>query len=82
MKPYTEDDLDEVLRNGAGRRFLAMLVTSGLQDTHLGRTPEETAYNLGVSSVARDLDRRLRARNPDAWLLMHRELITNEEDQP
>jgi hypothetical protein len=82
MKVRTyEENLEEVLRTGAGRRFLAQFITSGLQDSHLGHTPEETAFNLGVSSVARDMDRRLRVCNPDAWLLMHREMLEADKDE-
>jgi len=79
MKRRTPDeDLDDVLRSGAGRRFLARLIRDSLQDTTLGRSPEETAYNLGMASVGRTLDGRLRAINAEAWLLMQREMV--EED--
>lgn len=79
-KRTPDEDLDEVLRSGAGRRFLARLISDGLCDTGIADTPERTAFNLGLASASRTLDRRLRAINPDAWLLMHSEMLKEEAD--
>jgi len=35
-------------------------------------------YNQGLAHVARDLDRRIRDINPEAWLIMHREMLEFE----
>ena len=80
-KRTLDDDLDEVLRLGYGRRVLASIVREGMVDCPLGATPQETAFNLGMQQAARNLDRRLRAINGDAWLIMHKEILTAEEDE-
>lgn len=81
-RPSIEDDLDATIRNGAGRRCLAALVKEGMVDSPLGRNPEETAFNLGALQTARNLDRRLRAINFQAWALMHKEMDEVYDERP
>jgi hypothetical protein len=72
--PTLADDLDTVIRLGAGRRVLAWLTERGQVIVPLGATPEQTAYSLGEIHSAKELDARLRDINLDAWLLMQREI--------
>lgn len=78
--PTFEDDLDQIMRTGFGRRFLARYVASGMVDTAFNADTNATYFNLGLASKARQLDEAMRQVNPDCWLLMHRELIDLERD--
>jgi hypothetical protein len=74
-QPTLEEDLDVLIRLGAGRRVLAWLTDRGRVVVPLCDTPEKTAYQLGEIHVAKELDSILRSVNPDAWLTMQREIL-------
>jgi hypothetical protein len=73
-----DDDLDQVLRSGAGRRFIMDLISCIQGPISLQSGSEATAYQLGYANFAREIDERCKKVNLQCWLLMHRE--ANETD--
>ena len=70
-----DQDLDQTVRLGHGRRVLAFLVQKGMGAAPLGATPEQTAYSLGLRQAAVELDQWIKSVNPEVWLVMQREML-------
>lgn len=79
-KPTFADDIDQVMRLGYGRRMLGRIVAMGAVENAYSSNPQDTAYNLGLVETSRKLDALMREVNPEAWLILQREMISEETD--
>ena len=79
-KPTFADDLDQVMRLGYGRRMLGRIVNMGAVENVYSSNPQDTAYNLGLVETSKKLNLLMREVNPEAWLILQREMISDETE--
>lgn len=83
-KKFTaHDDLDEVMRNAYGRRFIWRLLDEcGIfNDPYVRGDPVETARQCGARGWAMGIFRELQANHFDLYQIMIREIHNEDEDE-
>lgn len=80
-KPTFADDLDQVMRLGYGRRMLGRIVAMGAVESVYSSNPHDMFYNLGLVETSKKLNALMREVNPEAWLILQREMISDESDE-
>lgn len=68
------------MRLGYGRRLLANIVKMGESQSLFNQDPVLMAYQLGLAQTAKDLNTKMRDVNGEAWLIMQREMLSEESD--
>ena len=80
-KPTPREDVDEVLRLAAGRRFIMRWLNDMMLDADVFHTdPLIMARNTGLKCAGLTLQRELRQDHPELYALMVRESDNRNED--